>query len=575
MTEMTAGASRVDITIFDRDAELMGWAQPTNRARGVATPIHVRAFVLRDEATGARTIIATAELCFISDSIRHHLWERIKDMDGVSEERLLLLATHTHSGPGGFSYELAYTMTTPGFRPRILAHLVDRFAEAIGLADARREPATIRFVERPIPYHEPVSFNRSPDAYSANPDVQAVPWRDRQLATNRQMPVLMLERPDGSGIGEINFFAVHCTSVHADYHWVSADNKGYAATMVEEAIGEDFVAAFAQGAAGDVSPNFRWDPHRGLRVGMYDDDFASARFVGEIQGAHCLELLRDRGSHRQLDGAIDGALLRFDFSDFAVDPVYAGGRKGRRTGFARVGMGFLEGTEEGPGPMQRVKGINKVLHGSTGLAKRIARRLGRSEDGIEDSQGGKWTFLETGLGGTGQAFQLFSMGNPGAPDWLDPTVFEARRLYKADALGNRPWTQHVLPVQLLRIGDVVIAALPNEPTTVTGYRIQRQLLARLRNIGVRDVIIAGYANGYAGYLTTWEEYQLQRYEGSSNLHGQWSLAAFQTAFDRVAARLASPTDERSGELGPVHEIPTEHELNVRANYVEFKASPFR
>jgi neutral ceramidase len=575
MTQISAGASRIDITIFDRDAELMGWAQPTNRAKGVSTPLNARAFVLRDEATGAKTVMVTAELCFIADSVRHHVWERIKDIEGMSEERTLLMATHTHSGPGGFTYDLVYTLTTPGFRPRILTHIVDGIVSAIMEADSRRVPAKVRFIDRPIPHHEPVAFNRSPDAYSANPDVQAVPWRDRQLATNRQMPVLLMETMDGTGIGELNFFAVHCTSVHSDYKWVSSDNKGYASSMVEEAIGGDFVAAFSQGAAGDVSPNFRFDKHRGFRVGMYDDDFASARFVGEIQGAHCLSLMSDRSSQRELAPVLDGALMRFDFSNFCVDPRFAGGRKGRRTGASRVGMGFLEGTEEGPGPMLRVKGINQFLHRSIGVAKRVARRIGRSEDGIDDSQGGKWTFLETGRGGAGKAFEFFSMGNPEAPDWLDPTVAEARRLNNADALGDRPWTQHVLPVQILRIGDIAIAALPNEPTTVSGYRIQRQLEAALRASGIRDVVIAGYANGYASYLTTYEEYQLQKYEGSSNLHGQWSLAAFQTAFDRVAQRLSAPREERNADLGPVHAMPSEHELNVRANWVELRYSPFR
>jgi neutral ceramidase len=578
MTQFTAGAARHDITIFDRDAEMMGWAQPSNKARGVATPLHARAFVIRDEASGRKMVFVNVELCFVSDSIRRSVLARIADIDGVSPERVMMMATHTHSGPGGYSYDLVYTMTTPGFRPRILEAIVSGVVTAIREADAARVPARLRLHRRPVPLSEPIVFNRSPRAYSANPDVQPVDWKNRQRATNRQMTVLLLEALDGRWIGELNWFAVHCTSVHADYQWICADNKGYAASASEHAAAErsdgTFVAAFNQGAAGDVSPNFRWDAHRGRRVGMHDDDFASARFVGEVQAEHALGMMRsDAGT--ELDGAFEGALMRFDLSDFEVAPRYAGGRQGRRTGHARVGMGFLEGTEEGPGPLLPLRRLNAVLHRGAGLFKRAARAAGRSHEGPDDSHGGMYVFLELGRGGAGSAFQMFNMGEPQAPDWLDPTVAEARRLNRLGALGDRPWSQYILPVQLIRLGELVIVALPNEPTTMAGLRIERQVLAALHQQGVREVVVTGYSNGYAGYLTTWEEYQVQLYEGSSTLHGQWSLAAFQTATDEVVARLCTPESERSAWTGPEYEIPSEHELNARINYVHHKSITFR
>jgi neutral ceramidase len=49
------------------------------------------------------------------------------------------------------------------------------------------------------------------------------------------------------------------------------------------------------------------------------------------------------------------------------------------------------------------------------------------------------------------------------------------------------------------------------------------------------VILAGYSNGYAGYVTTPEEYLLQQYEAGHTLHGRWTLPAYQ----QVAAELAT------------------------------------
>jgi hypothetical protein len=40
------------------------------------------------------------------------------------------------------------------------------------------------------------------------------------------------------------------------------------------------------------------------------------------------------------------------------------------------------------------------------------------------------------------------------------------------------------------------------------------------------VAISGLTNTYASYVTTWEEYQVQRYEGASTLYGPHTLDAY-------------------------------------------------
>ena len=57
-------------------------------------------------------------------------------------------------------------------------------------------------------------------------------------------------------MGMINWFAVHGTSLDNKNTLISGDNKGYAAYRFEEDFPkQNFVAAFAQTDAGDVSPN--------------------------------------------------------------------------------------------------------------------------------------------------------------------------------------------------------------------------------------------------------------------------------------------------------------------------------
>ena len=40
------------------------------------------------------------------------------------------------------------------------------------------------------------------------------------------------------------------------------------------------------------------------------------------------------------------------------------------------------------------------------------------------------------------------------------------------------------------------------------------------------VVIAGLTNTYSSYVTTWEEYQVQRYEGASTIYGPHTLDAY-------------------------------------------------
>ena len=85
-----------------------------------------------------------------------------------------------------------------------------------------------------------------------------------------------------------------------------------------------------------------------------------------------------------------------------------------------------------------------------------------------------------------------------------------------------------------RLGQLVIVALPTEVTTMAGRRIRDSARAALGD-WARYVVLAGYANGYAGYVTTPEEYMLQQYEGGHTLHGRWTLPAYQQVVSNLSA----------------------------------------
>ena len=93
----------------------------------------------------------------------------------------------------------------------------------------------------------------------------------------------------------------------------------------------------------------------------------------------------------------------------------------------------------------------------------------------------------------------------------------------------------VLPLQLLRIGPTVIAALPFEVTVESGRRVAAAVRAEL---GVERVAVSSLANEQFCYLTTPEEYALQRYEGGNTLYGPQSQPFVAAAAGALAADLA-------------------------------------
>ena len=77
---------------------------------------------------------------------------------------------------------------------------------------------------------------------------------------------------------------------------------------------------------------------------------------------------------------------------------------------------------------------------------------------------------------------------------------------------------------MLRVGNFVMLIMPGELTTMSGRRIREAVRAQLISTGVIGddayVVVAGPANTYGHYVTTPEEYAVQRYEGASTVYGQ-------------------------------------------------------
>lgn len=119
-----------------------------------------------------------------------------------------------------------------------------------------------------------------------------------------------------------------------------------------------------------------------------------------------------------------------------------------------------------------------------------------------------------------------------------------------------PWQPTILPTQVIRIGNVIIAALPGELTTMSGRRMKdtvRKIASEhLRKQGQSTVhvVLSGLANAYSSYVTTFEEYQAQRYEGASTIFGPHTLEAYLNQYSKLTEALMTGQEVNSGPDPP-------------------------
>lgn len=97
--------------------------------------------------------------------------------------------------------------------------------------------------------------------------------------------------------------------------------------------------------------------------------------------------------------------------------------------------------------------------------------------------------------------------------------------------------------QLLKIGNLYIAGVPGELTTMSGRRLRKAvkefIVASEDNPDAEEphVVVGGLSNVYTHYVATYEEYQEQRYEAGSTLFGPHTLNAYIQQYVRLAEHL--------------------------------------
>ncbi|MFM9368579.1 neutral/alkaline ceramidase [Streptomyces sp. Da 82-17] len=499
------GRGLADATGEIAEVGMMGYGRTDQQAAGLHTRLRSRAFVVAEPAGGRRVLLIVADSPMIFESVHQAVLRRLAERYGelYTVRNTLITATHTHAGPGGYSHHFLYNATTFGFHAKTFEAVADGLFESAVRAHEDLAPARLTLSRAEL---TGASVNRSRTAFDRNPAADRAHFPD---AVDPLSTLLRIER-DGHTVGAVNWFATHGTSMSGDNRLISADNKGYAAYHWERLVEEvdyladgapEFVAAFAQTNAGDMSPNLDLQPP------TTPEDFESTRRSGLRQYEAAAGQLTASGT--EVRGAVDARLVYVDLSDVTVRPEFTGDGRTHRTSTPCVGAAMAAGSlEDGPAFPGFTEGENPFWDAvSDSLIYQVSPELA-------DAQAPKDVFVPVGL---------------------------MNKVY--------PWVQEKVPVQLVRIGQLYLIGVPGEVTITAGLRLRRTV-ARIVDARLEDVLVVGYTNSYFHYVTTPEEYDAQQYEGGSTLFGRWQLPALQQVVADLAGALRDGTDLPLGPQAP-------------------------
>ncbi|CAL9774845.1 unnamed protein product [Musa acuminata subsp. burmannicoides] len=585
------GLGSYDITGPAADVNMMGYANAEQIASGVHFRLKARTFIVA-EPGGNRVVFVNLDACMASQLVTIKVHERLKSRYGnmYNEKNVAISGIHTHSGPGGYLQYVVYIITSLGFVRQSFDAIVDGIEQSIIEAHENLRPGNI-FVNNGELLD--ASINRSPSAYLNNPATERSHYK---YDVDKEMTLLKFVDEKWGAVGSFNWFATHGTSMSRTNSLISGDNKGAAARFMEDWAEQEglpkgsdsryhgavvtgprhsrfyrrvsiiipqphenvyeleqlassfpasggrhlassksvsqrvrdrqdgkpkFVSAFCQSNCGDVSPNvlgafcndtglpcdFNHSTCNGKnelcygRGPGYPDEFESTRIIGDRQFVKAVELF-DTASEL-VKGKVDYRQTYLDFSKLQV-ALTDGVQKVVKTCPAAMGFAFAAGTTDGPGMFDFKQGDDKG-NAFWKLVRNILKTPSQEQIACQQP---KPILLDTG-----------DMNVP------------------------YDWAPSILPVQIIRIGQVVILCVPGEFTTMAGRRLRDAVRTVLTSDGSGEfgsnvqIVIAGLSNTYSQYVTTFEEYQIQRYEGASTLYGPHTLSGYIQEFKKLASAL--------------------------------------
>ena len=531
---------------------MSAFSADSRQAAGFRQRLYARAIVLEDDL-GERVALVVVDLGMVSLVLHRRVADRtLRSGTGIGADRLLLSATHTHSGPGNFFAADGYNANAGrfvGFDPVVTDFLIDGIAGAIEDAASDLQPARAGWRFEAV---WDFTFNRSYEAYERNtsPRVAVDPGASRRLdqqAVDSTFALLRVDRCDRqwencAPRGAYAVFPIHSSNIPASNNLFDSDIHGVIARAVEDhiravrsggagsAAGGAAYFLLAQGAHGDVGANLR-DP---VPCRLY-------RFLPERRPAGPRTLPAPeawRAPMSEVESCLDETRLEVD--------AFASGLGARATEiFDRAAAALSSDLSVGRAFTTVDLRTYTGPHQTCWPPRMGASGVGGAEKGYIRTWKHRVFFINMN----------FDEGGSAARDTPDGCF--GHKKVQLGMLIKEYTLPQVFQFGVYRVGDVLIGSVPVEPTTEVGALI-RETLLRSAPDGVDRTLAVSLANGYASYVASAEEYEAQHYEGGSTLYGPntGEMLAYELGQLATSLRSGNPTVAVDAILAFHAESPT-------------------
>jgi neutral ceramidase len=491
---LEAGVGKADITP-KLGYYLGGWTRADRVARGQHTRLHARTLVLKRGTE--KVALVAIDLFMVGGGMVKQLGDALAAR-GFSEQNILITATHTHSGPGGYANFPTLNSAAPSLQtvadptsfseffnpqpadPELYRFLFDQILKSIVRADDDLDPAAAGWGSSRI---VGLTANRSLEAHLANHGIIKERGEGKveddpggyEHTIDPNVDVLRVDKLLRRGrkivrvpIGGFSNFANHGTVTKSSFQFYNGDHHASAMRIFELRVrragrvpaGQEVLNVYGNSNEGDMS------------AGLTRHGPDASDYVGRIEASAMVRAWERAGRALQRKPVLDSRWTRVCFCGQEVEG-------GRVDDHSEVGMPFLTGSEEERGPLHDVTGV--PFEGRRGAVNR-------------GPQGHK-------------------IGGP---------------------LGEVP---NRVPILSVRIGRRLIATIPGEGTKEVGERIRNAVNGAISGSGIERVVIAGLVNEFVLYFTTPEEYDRQHYEGGNSHFGQFASVLVQQEAARLAGTL--------------------------------------
>ena len=527
------------------ELNLMGYADTKQIGSGLRQRIYSRAFIVGSTSSPSdRFVYLVLDTQSGDTAVRYGILEGLKALGGnysiYSQQNVAVTGTHSHAGPGAWLNYLLPQITSKGFDKQSYQAIVDGAVLSIKRAHESLALGQLSVAETKI---ADANLNRSPYAYLANPEEERKKY---DSDVDKTMTLLRFTRAsDNTDIGVLTWFPVHGTSLFQNNTLIAGDNKGVAASLFEKSMPKGFVAGFSQASVGDTTPNVL-DAYceygedvgkkckledstcgnvsqpchgRGPFWGLNDAGTKSCFEIGRRQFEGAYNLYKSMGSAKAVTGDVVRSL--HSFVDFSNHTFTLPNGTAAKTCAAAMGYSFAAGTSDGPGAFDF-----------------------KQNDSGAPNANPLWSVVSK-----------FITANPDkeqrdchAPKPILLNVGETHQPYE--------WSPNIVDIQVFRAGQFFIIVSPGEATTMSGRRWKETVASKVSELSIVPygqtplVVLGGPSNSYTHYITTEEEYGVQRYEGASTLYGPHTLNAYIAATVDRLPYLAGTLPTQPLDAGP-------------------------